>query len=582
MREIHTVKIIPELRKIKPKGADIVEAISFFHDDNLLKTHILASGLSTPVHDTVQDSQTDSLDDFFNRRCLGQADDKTAYFIDASGRLENIRLKSLNKNVLMTYCPLSFWEQYYSTETKYGYRIQWDSAISDVIQRSQDKDFDPDTTLGRGAWRNKDGSFCYHDGIDTIGVRDNAKHYLRKQKKDIGIEDEPASIELCQAIGRIALQMTFETKLDAIRTLSWSCLAPFAGALPWRPAVLLTGSSESGKTTIINTIITKIGIPQFYNGAETTPAGLRVDLGNDACGVVFDETEGKEKAQKNREELFLVMRQSTSDDAPKICKSNKDQGIVKYEMKNMFLFSSIHAGIEDEADEKRILRVNIKKTKKHEDRWSGLESEINKLITEENCRAIRALTWKRLDEIIRYAKELQHIIRRVTGLSSRSAFAEALIMSCYFLIWQGQESVTDEYAEATIASVYMHHEKEDRNESREVLDRILDETVFLPDARENKTLREMLIAIHKNDTEGKQKEYNETLERHGLRLITEEDGRELLAIQKDNVNISKNMNLGGGYSKILWRHNNVVERSRRVRMSGALRTCVIISGVFDE
>lgn len=575
MRKIHHVPLIPALRSVKSKGADIVEAISFFHDDNLLKTHILSSGLPVEEH------PTSDLDDFFNRRCLGQADDKTAYFIDASGRLENVRLKSLNKNVLMTYCPLSFWEQYYSVETKYGYRIEWDKAISDVIERSQSKDFDPDTTLGRGAWRNKDNSYCYHDGIDTIGRKDNNKHYLRKQKRDIGICDKPASIELCQSIGRIALQMTFETKLDAIRCLSWSCLAPFAGALPWRPAVLLTGSSESGKTTIINTLITKIGIPQFYNGAETTPAGLRADLGNDACGVVFDETEGKEKAQKNREELFLVMRQSTSDDAPKICKSNKDQGIVKYEMKNMFLFSSIHAGIEDEADEKRILRVNIKKTKEHENKWKELEKELNELITEENCRAIRALTWKRLDEIIRYAKHCQDLIRDITGMSSRSAFAEALILACYFLIWQGRETITDDEASAIIASVYMHHEKEDRNESKETLDRILDETVFLPDARENKSLRQILLAIKTGDTGGKTTEYNETLERYGLRLIFEDTGV-VLAIQKDNVNISKNLGLGSGYGKILWRHNNMVEKSRRVRMAGTPRTCITIKGIFDD
>ena len=214
MRKIHHVPLIPDLRKIKSKGADIVEAISFFNDNNLLESHILSSGLP------VEEQPVSDLDDFFSRRCLGQADDKTSYFIDASGRIENTRLKSLNKNVLMTLAPLSFWEKYYSAETKQGTRMQWDEAISDVIATSQSKDFDPDSTLGRGAWRRKDGAICYHDGIDTIGTKDPSKIYLRKMKKDIGIEDKPIETEVCQSVGRIALDMTFESRLDAVRCLA--------------------------------------------------------------------------------------------------------------------------------------------------------------------------------------------------------------------------------------------------------------------------------------------------------------------------------------------------------------------------
>ena len=380
MRKITIIPIIPELRAIKAKGADIVEAINYFQNTSHYKYHNLRG-----------------LTDCFKRGGLGVTDDKQAYIIDASGRLDSCRLRALNKNILMTFLPMDEWKTHYKTEKG----IAWDEAVNDVMIASRSKDFDPEKTLGRGAWRRADGELCYHDGIDTYGHKDPDKIYLRKMKKDIGITGALADVGTCQEIVRIALAMTFETKLDAVRCLAWSCLAPFAGALPWRPAILLTGSSESGKTTIINNIITAIGCPEFFNGAETTPAYLRAKMCNDSGGVVFDETEGGEKAQKNRQELFLVMRQSTSDDAPKVGKSNKDQGVVEYNMKNMFLFSSIHAGIDDEADEKRILRVNLRKTKKHEEEWDELESRIDKYITEENCRAIRALTWNKLSDIIK-------------------------------------------------------------------------------------------------------------------------------------------------------------------------------------
>jgi len=446
---------------------------------------------------------------------------------------------------------------------------------------SRCKDFDPEKTLGRGAWRRADGELCYHDGIDTYGHKDPEKIYLRKMKKDIGITGEQADVEICQEIGRIALSMTFETKLDAVRCLAWSCLAPFAGALPWRPAILLTGSSESGKTTIINNLVTAIGCPEFFNGAETTPAYLRAKICNDSGGVVFDETEGGEKAQKNRQELFLVMRQSTSDDAPKVGKSNKDQGVVEYNMKNMFLFSSIHAGIDDEADEKRILRVNLRKTKKHEEEWDDLENRIDKYITEENCRAIRALTWNKLSDIIKYSKQIRRTIAKITGLSSRSAYAEALIISCYFLIWRGMNisDCMDEVVEGLIKEIYENHEIEERDESSETLDKILDTVVYLPEKHENKTLREMLYKAKETATDSEKREYVDTLARYGLRHV--HDKIDLLAVQKDNWLIKKIIGTGNGYNKILWRHKDCTEHSRRVRMAGTLRSCVMIKGVFD-
>jgi len=567
-----TIPIIPELRAIKPKGADIEQALIHFNNDSsLLKNYILGK------HQKAE--SFDDLPDFFNRRCLGVSDDKQAYFIDASGRLESCRLKSLNKNILMQFCDISQWRMYYRAEK--SERIDWDNAINDVMTASRLKDFDPDTTLGRGAWRRKDGQLCYHDGIDTYGHKDDKKHYLRKQKKDIGINDTPATVEICQEIGRMALEMTFETKLDAVRCLAWSCLAPFAGALPWRPAILLTGGSETGKTTIINKLVRTLGIPEFYNGAETTPAGLRSDLANDACGVVFDETEGGEKAQKNRQELFLVMRQSTSDDAPKVVKSNKDQATVKYNMNNMFMFSSIHAGIDDEADEKRILRVNLKKTDEHRKNWSNLKKRIDENMTEENCRGIRALTWKKLRDIIKYADDITDRVSEITGLSTRSAYAEALIISCYFLIWRGMEisECRDEIIDMMIADIYKHHEIEERNEPAETLNKLLDTIVYLPEKHENKTLREMLFLVKETGFESEKKEYMEALARYGLRYIS--DKEELLAVQKDNNMIKKILETGNGYNKILWRHKDCIDHSRRVRMAGSLRSCVMIKGLFE-
>lgn len=569
MRNIKIVPIIPELRTIKPSGADIAEAIEYGYTADDLYNHIVGKRESDP----------DSLDDFFKRRCLGVADDKNAYFIDLSGRLESCRLKSLSKNLLMSFADYDIWRADYPGK-KEG--ISWDEAINDIIRISMKRDFDPESTLGRGAWRRKDGEICYHNGLETIGKKDPTKIYLRKMKKDIGITEKPIDIETCQAIGRIALDMTFETKLDAVRCLAWSCLAPFAGALPWRPAILLTGGSGTGKSKVIEHLVTPIAAPQFFNGAETTPAYLRAKIAADSCGVVFDETEGGDRAKENRRELFLVMRQSTSDNSPVVGKSNKDQGYIDYKMKNMFMFASIHAGVDDEADEKRILRVNLKKKPDSESKWKNQRNELLRLCTEENCRRIRSLTWSKLGDIIKLSEEIDEIISEVTGMDLRSSFAEALIISCYFIIWRGmsrEESLSD-VGYAMIADIYKLHEIEERNEPAETLNKLLDSIIFLPEKHENRTLREMLFKVKSVDTDTEKKEYVETLDRYGLKYISDKDG-EQIAIQKDNGMIRKLLETGNGYNKIFWRHKDCVSKSRRVRMAGSPRTCVMIKGVFD-
>jgi hypothetical protein len=572
MRNIHIVPIIKELRKIKPKGADIEEALIFFsRDANLLKNHILNPSAPETLPDT---KTTHDKTDGSLFKILGVSDDGYAYFIDRSGRMQHFKLRSLSKTELLLLADMSHWEFYYGSEG----RVKWDYAINDIISIANDKDFSAANNLGRGAWKTSAG-FCYHDGRETFGNYTDDKIFLRKEKRDIGINDIPVPVEICQSIGRIALQMTFETKLDAVRCLAWSCLAPFAGALPWRPSCLLTGGSGTGKTTIINGLIKKIGVPEVFNGAETTPAYLRAKLCNDSCGVVFDETEGGEKAQRNRQELFLVMRQSTSDDAPKVGKSNKDQGVIEYDMRNMFLFSSIHAGIDSEADEKRILRINLQKNAEAESKWKDLRSELNNLVTEKNCRGIRAFTWQKLPDIVKLSDRLDTVISKVTGMDLRSSFAEALILACYFIIWRGMnpDEITDDIAAFYIADIYASHEKEERNESEETLNKLLDNIVFLAESHKNKTLREMLIAVKKSDTDGAEREYIETLERYGLKLLA--DG---VAIQKDNGNIKKILESGNGYNKILWRHKDCINKYRRVRMAGAPRTCVVIARVLDD
>ncbi len=165
---------------------------------------------------------------------------------------------------------------------------------------------------------------------------------MRKQKRDIGITEEPIKKNVIEKMKKAIMSLSFETPADAIRCIAWSTLAEFGGALPWRPAFLLTGASKSGKTTVADYVIKKISNPVWLRGDDSSTAGVRGYLKKDSACVVFDESDDDtEKKRTNRESLFSMMRASTSDDAPDAVKGTADQGYNSYKSKNMYGFISI-------------------------------------------------------------------------------------------------------------------------------------------------------------------------------------------------------------------------------------------------
>ena len=72
----------------------------------------------------------------------------------------------------------------------------------------------------------------------------------------------------------------------------WTALAPFCGALPWRPHILLTGPSPSGKTTIIQRMIMPLlGGMVMAVDCGSSEAGIRQRMGADALPVIYDNAD---------------------------------------------------------------------------------------------------------------------------------------------------------------------------------------------------------------------------------------------------------------------------------------------------
>lgn len=578
------IKPVPETKKIKEKGADIEEVLEIMPPDELTKyilnteNHIDLNDIDTgPSPSTSSPTFTQSdqprsgpPDGFVSMpfKILGIGDDGKANFITEAGRLYSCTLESLSKSKLMVLAGRWYWINTYDGK--------WDAAIDDIIRASQNMDFNQASIRGRGAWRDGD-KISYHDGKETYGEFDKKKIYLRKTRADIGIMDTCIDKDKMSDMKNMIMKLSFETPADAVRCLGWSVLAPFAGALKFRPAMLLTGPSGSGKSTVANMIIKRISNCLWLNGSESTVAGVRGMVQQDSCAIMFEETErDTDKKRNNREELFSLMRVNVTDDAPDTVKGTKDGGFNSYKMQNMFGFIAIDPTIESIADENRIFRINmIRPRNQHE--WRKIESGLKFLLSDENCRGIRALTWKKLKTIFSLTDRIIDAIRDKTGRDYRSSYADGLLASAFMVIWAGSENPTDEQINEMLDKYYEFQPVDDhRDESEELIDRIMDEVVevIYNGSREKITILEGLTRVYRGKTEdGEIGEktlapnevltYKQCLARYGVRVC--DDGN--IAIANNNHLLKRIIGCAHDYHKILRRYCNYVE-SKGLSFSG--------------
>lgn len=605
-------------RSIKKKGADIEEILQCYTTDEI-REHIKRSVESEKnIQRNYRDNGADNngsrrnyrgcFDDSNGNRIgdicdlgssgdysypfeiLGIGDDNQAYFLNHVNRIRSYPIASISDKILIELGGLDAMKEHTGPEPS---KKDWLRVIDSVMQISNNTDFDTSSIRGRGAWRTRSGDICYFDGRNITGTPDPKWSFVRKRPAPVGIGKDECPAEIRSEIFNLTKKFSFQFDVDAERLLSWSCLAPFGGALQWRPAVLVTGESGWGKSTIIDKIVFPISSATRVGGTASTEAGIRQYFGLNSNAILIDEFDAKKRKDKDRlEDILSLMRGATTDDSPMIYKGTIGGSAMNFRINAMFLFGAISAAIDNNADDNRIIKVNFKRPT-NRDTYRKDIARIGELLTQINCEGIRSFTWNHLREIIDLGNRLEIIIQKVTGQDSRFAAGESILLSANLIVWQNKtHSLSDDFLIEFVTGFYADHEQEQkREETLEMVDRILDETLILnAESREIRSYRYVLTEMKRYldwVADGEQyvhdanrrpitiSEYNNYKNQIELCGLTVQQKTRELAIVQNHHNIKKILDMGTGYHRQLQRIQGA-QKNVAVRVDGRGRSCTVV------
>ena len=206
------------------------------------------------------------------------------------------------------------------------------------------------------------------------------------------LEDKQAALVL-----EICRKITWKTEHFAEILAGFLAISPFGSALGWSPHIWINGPAGSGKSTIMDHIVTAlVGDSGIVRAGGTSEAGMRKLLSNSGRVFVMDEFEAENQQQKNElSKILSVVRKSSSG-------ATIDNAYDSFSLNGCFCFASIVSRVDTVADAGRITQLDLlpDKSPDSQDRFASLMDMIHETLTPEYVRALQSRTMRNLPTLL--------------------------------------------------------------------------------------------------------------------------------------------------------------------------------------
>lgn len=505
-------------------------------------------------------------------KCLGY--DRAHFYYTSSNFREIVAVSpsSHSKHTLMALMPLSYWEQTFQGAKG----VDWDRAVDHLMRACQEQGiFDPLTVRGVGAWRGDRGAALLNLG-DRIEGKPTRQHFYRAGARIEAPAEEPLSLDEAAKLAELVRRFNFQDQGRSVALLlGWLAVAPFGGALNWRPHMWVTGKASGGKSSLIWKLTKPLfgGWCRSLLGANTTEAAIRQAVNSGSLPVLLDEpdTDDSHSAQRVREIVALARLASFATDAV-VAKGTTSGTAVGFSMNCCFMLSSIRVNLQGEADRKRWTLLEMDETRNSIPQWTALEADLEKTLTPEFSTRFLSRTWHLWPSLTASIAAFQTVIgERATP---RDAQQLAPLLAGFQLF------LTDEPADLEGAralteglGLFEQEDTETVSDHEELIEHLMRMHIPYRGGPEKRSVAS-LVYMHPNHEDFARAD--EALQECGLRV---DDGHLAVAVNHPYLGASLRFTKWtGGWTKSLARvvGAKVGRKAPQLRFSGLKQRCVSI------
>jgi putative DNA primase/helicase len=386
-------------------------------------------------------------------KILGYSGDNYYYFPYSKKQIVALTPGGHSIQNLLQLADLWFWrENYGGKDGASDGRISL-AAANDLIKRATARGiFDESVSVrGCGAWMDAGrvilhcGDRLYVDGKETDIIDLKSKYTYVASAKLMSPHNEPLSNAEAYQLRVLCEMPSWENKLSGSLLAGWLVVAPICAALEWRPHIWVTGQAESGKSTIMDKIISRVlgSFALRLDGGTTEPA-IRSMMRYDARPVIYDEAEGGGKYKNIMAGVMALVRLASSGGT--VGKFGQTQFTARF----MTCFSAIRPPIREFADETRISQLRLKQNRSAtaSDDYRVLLLAIESTITEDFAARMLSRILLNMPVLLANIKTFRKAASAVIKGARASDQIAPMLAGLFFL--HGTNEVSQERAEEFI------------------------------------------------------------------------------------------------------------------------------------
>jgi putative DNA primase/helicase len=456
--------------------------------------------------------------------------------------------------MLMTLMDRSKWREHFATENG----IAWDEAQNHIIRKAERSPvFDPNLVRGVGAWDDC-GKLVINDG-ETIFCDDEeyelfnapGKYVYERGRRLPYTTHDPIDTEAAKRLIDMLSLIGWKRKADPMILAGWILLAPFGGALKWRPHVWMTAAKGSGKTWTMDNIVHPMVSDDFGRKGlgSSTSAGVRNELEGSSVPLTMDEMEtDNDKQRETIEQTIRIFREGSGGTGSAATLHAAAEGGSKHWLvRSMALFASIASGLTHGADKDRFVNIDLSINPNEEhalraERFNQLQNAVRETITESWARGFVHRTLKMWPDLTRCIDVMVQQVAEITG-SRRDGDTIGTLMAG---AWMSFNSKAPSAAEArkwlTEQGIgEMSSDLDQHKDELVCLEELMAARIEVEASNRRATIgslingwynTEIKVISNEPDPEIKSYEAKKALEAYGIKLINRNAGARILIARK--------------------------------------------------